>query len=145
MLWKYKKIWEYTSSDLKWEKHIINIVKKANLKPRHSNFCETRAIGLVQKAAFAVLSPYFIKNVTLLEKVRRSATKLPYGVRHHTYQEQLKKLKLVHSKRKKKTRWLSRSIQIIVIRVALYTPCLTFTKMFAYVKIFEAHERIHTQ
>ena len=92
--------------DLKWEFHINKIVKKANTVLYMVRRCfkniSPKVLLRVYKAyvrpilehAVVVWCPYFQKDIALLERVQRRATKIPSALKHLTYEERLKALGL---------------------------------------------------
>ena len=90
------------SSDLKWEAHISKIVKKANsvlfLIQRAFENKSVQMIGAMYKTfvrpileyAHSVWNPYFIKDIEILERVQRRATKIPELTKHLPYEERLR-------------------------------------------------------
>lgn len=92
------------SSDLKWSAHIVSIVKKANsvlylvkcaFKDISSelmlNIFKTYIRPLLEYAS-SVWCPYFVKDIELIEKVQRRATKVPQALKFLSYEERLLKL-----------------------------------------------------
>ena len=94
------------SSDLKWERHIVSITKKANsmLFLISRSFCNptpSTAAKLIRMYVRPILefaapswSPYFAKDINTLERVQRRATKLAPAIRHRPYEERLSVMKL---------------------------------------------------
>ncbi|KAJ3665422.1 hypothetical protein Zmor_000918 [Zophobas morio] len=94
------------SSDLKWERHIVSITKKANsmLFLISRSFCNptpSTAAKLIRMYLRPILefaapswSPYFAKDINTLERVQRRATKLAPAIRHRPYEERLFIMKL---------------------------------------------------
>jgi Reverse transcriptase (RNA-dependent DNA polymerase)/Endonuclease-reverse transcriptase len=95
------------SHDLKWEDHILGIVKRANsiiylVKKSFHNITGDIFIKIyksfirpVLEFGFQIWSPYFKKDIELLEKTQRRATKiLPVGYYNKPYEERLRLLKL---------------------------------------------------
>lgn len=94
------------TSNLKWEAHISKIVKKAN----SFVYCmqrafEDRSVNLVLKLyktfirpkleyAQAIWSPYFVKDIEMLERSQRKVTKIPHEVANNDYVTRLAKLHL---------------------------------------------------
>lgn len=94
------------TTDLKWEQHISTIVKKANsfLYVIRKSF-QTMTVEVFIKIyktyvrplleyGYQIWSPYFKKDIDLLESVQRKATKTPYALRRKTYEERLQILGL---------------------------------------------------
>lgn len=93
--------------DLKWEEHIINIVKKANsllyivrksfhsITPQLFLTVYKTYIRPILEFGFQIWNPYFEKDINMLEKVQRRATKLPMGFKKLEYEERLQRLKLL--------------------------------------------------
>lgn len=94
------------ASNLKWEDQIISIVKKANsflyVIRRSFQLFTVEVFLKIYKTyirplleyGFQVWSPYFQKDINLLESVQRKATKLPQVLRHKSYEERLLTLRL---------------------------------------------------
>ena len=92
--------------DLKWETHIVNIVKRANsllylIKKSFSNL----SLEMVRKIylayvrpkleyAHCIWNPYYIKDIDMLERVQRRVTKMPAELRTLSYGERLRVFKL---------------------------------------------------
>ncbi|CAH2243228.1 jg14526 [Pararge aegeria aegeria] len=94
------------SSDLKWEAHIVAIVSKVNsilytIRKAFFNINKKTFIQIYKtyvrpllEYAFQVWSPYFVKDIEMLEKVQRRATKLPRELRNLSYEQRLANLGL---------------------------------------------------
>ncbi|XP_065658033.1 uncharacterized protein LOC136082550 [Hydra vulgaris] len=96
----------YITNDLKWEHHIEYIVNKANTKlglTKHAfnyinkNTMKLLYISLVRphlEYAFQIWNPYYAKDIILIERVQKRATKIcfPKGI---NYEQNMKLLKLV--------------------------------------------------
>lgn len=98
------------TEDLKWEEHIFMITKKAKsliylirkafgiLTPEMVVKIFKTYIRPLLEYAFQIWSPYFIKDIVLLEKVQRSFTKLPKDLKSKPYEDRLKVLRLTSMK-----------------------------------------------
>lgn len=94
------------SQDLKWEPHIAGIVKRANsitylikkafldLTPEMMLKIYKTYVRPLLEYAFQIWSPYFAKDIDLLEKVQRRFTKMPRALKDLRYEDRLKALKL---------------------------------------------------
>lgn len=94
------------TTDLKWETHIVTIVKRANsmlylirksfmtLTPKTFVKLYKTYIRPLLEFAYVIWDPYFKKDITLLENVQRRATKLVKSLRNMTYERRLKELNL---------------------------------------------------
>lgn len=94
------------SADLKWFHHITSIVKKANtvlylvkcafkdLTPELLLKIYKTYIRPILECASPIWSPYFVKDIDLIEKVQRRATKIPQALKNMPYEERLSKLGL---------------------------------------------------
>lgn len=94
------------SSDLKWESQVIKVTKKANsliflIRKAFVNISEELVVKIfkayvrpVLEFAVVVWSPYFVKDITLLENVQRRFSKLPFSLKHLPYTERLQRLEL---------------------------------------------------
>lgn len=94
------------SNDLKWDNHIIEVVKRANsllYMIRKSFSCINTDLFLklyksyvrpLLEYAYQVWSPYFKKDIDILEKVQRRATKMVLFLRHKSYEDRLDTLGL---------------------------------------------------
>lgn len=94
------------SHDLKWEKHISLITKRANTMIYLIRRCfSNMTLELFLKAyktyirpilehAVVVWCPYFKKDIDMLERVQRRATKVPPALRRLPYEDRLKALHL---------------------------------------------------
>lgn len=93
--------------NLKWDNHIINITRKANsmiylvrkafhhISPELFIKIYKSFIRPILEFGFQIWSPYFQKDIDLLEKTQRRATKiLPHRFYNIPYEERLRKLKL---------------------------------------------------
>ena len=92
--------------DLKWEAQVAKVVKKANstiyLVRRAFYDISVETLRVVYKTyirpllehAISAWSPYFLKDIDLLERVQRRATKIPSCLRNLPYEERLRILKL---------------------------------------------------
>lgn len=93
-------------SQLKFEEHIGQLAAKANsrLGLIRNTFTELPAKTMLPlykslvrpllEYAVGIWKPYLIKHIDTLERVQRRATKLVKGLKHLTYPERLKALKL---------------------------------------------------
>lgn len=96
-----KDLGVFISQDLKWESHIAHIVKKANsliyLIQRAFSNTSVEMISKLHKTfirpkleyACTVWNPYYIKDITLLERVQRKITRIPDVNKHLSYAERL--------------------------------------------------------
>lgn len=94
------------SGDLKWGAHIVRIVKRANsttylinraFSGMSERMCRKVYVTYVRpllEHAVVVWSPYFQKDIDLLERVQRRFTKLTPALRGRPYSERLEVLKL---------------------------------------------------
>lgn len=92
--------------NLKWEDHITSIVKKANsfiyVIRRSFQTMTVEVFRRIYKTyirplleyGYQLWSPYFQKDIDLLESVQRKATKMPQGLRRLSYNERLVALRL---------------------------------------------------
>lgn len=95
------------SSDLKWEKHITTIVKKANsfsylARIAFSNTSPQMISELYKtyiwpkiEYAHSLWSPYFLKDINLLEGVQRRFSKIPQQFHDTSYEDRMKALHLI--------------------------------------------------
>ena len=94
------------SSDLKWESHISGIVKRANFvlyliriafkdnsAPTLSKLYKSHVRPILEYGE-SVWNPYYVKDIELLERVQRGATKIPPELSHLPYHERLKRMNL---------------------------------------------------
>lgn len=94
------------TTNLKWDVHIVEIVKRANSimyiirkafiyinKELFLKLYKTYLRPLLEYA-FQVWSPYFKKDIHLIERVQRRATKMVPSLKLLTYEERLKELGL---------------------------------------------------
>lgn len=89
------------SNDLKWSTHINNIVKKCNTLIYLIQLCyKSRSPQLISKTyktyirpvldyCAQIWSPYFLKDIELLEKVQRRVSKIPHTLKDMAYEERL--------------------------------------------------------
>jgi hypothetical protein len=94
------------TSDLKWSEHCLAVAKKANqvlgmVRRNIKHFTRASLIMLIKtlirphvEYAVQVWSPHYRKDIELLERVQRRATKLLPSIRHLTYNERLEYLQL---------------------------------------------------
>lgn len=94
------------TEDLKWEAHIITIVKRANsllytINKAFSHITPELFLKIYKtyvrpmlEYAYQIWSPYFKKDIDLLERVQRRATKMPTALRNKSYETRLDKLGL---------------------------------------------------
>lgn len=94
------------SHDLKWEHHINAIVKRANvtiylirrcfkdMSPELFLRTYKAYVRPILEHAMVVWCPYFKKDIDLLERVQRRATKIPHTLKNLSYEDRLKALKL---------------------------------------------------
>ena len=92
--------------DLKWETQVLKVVKRANSllylirRSFYSMSLETfkviykSYVRPVLEHAVMAWSPYFQKDIDLLERVQRRATKIPTSLRLLPYEERLRALQL---------------------------------------------------
>ena len=102
-----KDLGVYINTSMKFNKQCAESVKKANrvigiIKRNFMNFDRSVIIKLYKSLvrphldyAIPVWRPYLKKDITLLENVQRRMTKLIPNLRHKTYEERLKELKLM--------------------------------------------------
>lgn len=127
-------------SDLKWESHIINIVKKANsiiyLVRKAFSYITTELFLKIYKCyirpilefGFQIWTPYFQKDIELLERVQRRATKiLPHGFFSMPYEQRLDRLNLTSLQARRERGDL---IEVYKILHGHYS-CPNITSMFA--------------
>lgn len=92
--------------DLKWETHISKIVKKAN----SFTYCmqkafQDRSVDTILKIykyfirpkleyAQAIWSPYFVKDIDILERSQRRISKIPFETSNEDYSTRLSRLQL---------------------------------------------------
>lgn len=101
------------TSNLKWEVHISKIVKKANSfsyamqKAFQERSCDT-ILGLYKsfirpklEYGQSIWSPYFVKDIELLERCQRRITKLPTELLNEEYQTRLRILQLTTLKERR--------------------------------------------
>ena len=103
------------SSDLKWAKHIADVVSKANrmvgLVKHTFTFMDKDMFLTLYKTLIRPLleynpqiwSPHYLKDISALEKVQRRATRMVPEISHMEYEERLKTLKL-YPLQKRRTR-----------------------------------------
>jgi hypothetical protein len=95
------------SEDMKWERHILSItgkaysrihcVRKAFLIPLDKSlFLKIYKIYIrpILEYASPVWDPYYAKDIQLIERVQKRATRLVIGLKNLTYEERLNELKL---------------------------------------------------
>jgi hypothetical protein len=94
------------TSDLKWSEHCLSVATKANqmlgmVRRNIKHFTRASLIMLIKSLirphleyAVQVWRPYYQKDIELLEKVQRRATKLLPSIRHLPYHERLEYLQL---------------------------------------------------
>lgn len=94
------------SQDLKWEPHIVEVVKRANsilymIRKAFSYINSDLFLKLYKtyvrpllEYSYQVWNPYFIKDIELLEKVQRRATKMVPSLRNKPYENRLDALGL---------------------------------------------------
>ena len=94
------------SDNLSWSEHVANCAKKANrtlgmIKHTFSHMDKNMFISLYQtlvrphmEYSHQVWSPYLQKDISILEKVQRRATKIVPGLEDLPYEQRLKILKL---------------------------------------------------
>lgn len=94
------------TSDLKWQTHISHIVKRANkliyLIQKAFQHKSSDMILQIYKAyirpileyAQCVWSPYYAKDIEILERVQRKVTRIPFELRNLSYQDRLRRLNL---------------------------------------------------
>lgn len=101
------------SHDLKWEHHINAAVKRANvtiylirrcfreMSPELFLRAYKAYVRPILEHAVVVWCPYFKKDIDLLERVQRRATKIPPTLKNLPYEDRLKALKLttLHERR----------------------------------------------
>ncbi|CAH2086205.1 unnamed protein product [Euphydryas editha] len=92
--------------NLKWDKHIINITRRANsmlylIRKAFLHIDKELFVRLyksyvrpILEYGFQIWSPYFQKDITLLEKTQRRATKMVTGLSKLQYEQRLKCLEL---------------------------------------------------
>lgn len=119
------------SDDLKWEPHIASIVKKANtlIYLIQRAFCNT-SVEMVSKLyktyvrpkieyACSVWSPFFVKDIEILERVQRRMTRISDETRHLTYPERLKAFKISSLKERRER---GDMIQVFKTLSGYYSP-----------------------
>ena len=101
-----KDLGVYISNDLRWDKHVTQVVRKAEgvlASLSRSFVSRSPAIFLQLFKAFVrphleyasvVWSPYLVKDIKKLERVQRRATRRVYTVRKCSYSERLTALQL---------------------------------------------------
>ena len=101
-----KDLGVFFDKDLNFEKHINQVIKKANcimgITKRTFEYLDKTTFCLIFKGlvrphleyAAPVWSPHLIKHKEALENVQRRATKQVPGLSHMTYEERLESLKL---------------------------------------------------
>lgn len=94
------------SKDLKWERHIAKVVKRANsliflIQKAFKDHSAATILRLYRSyirptLEFAVSSwnPYYAKDIDLLERVQRRITKIPPELKNLPYEERCRKLSL---------------------------------------------------
>lgn len=94
------------TENLKWEAHIGQTVKKANvmiyqirkafsaLSPEMLRQLYITYVRPIIEYANVVWSPYFMKDIQLLERVQRKFSRLSSHIKHLTYEERLQRLRL---------------------------------------------------
>lgn len=121
------------SDDLKWEPHIANIAKKANtlIYLIQRAFCNT-SVEMVSKLfktyvrpkieyACSVWSPYFVKDVEILERVQRRMTKISDETRHLSYPERLELFQISSLKERRER---GDMIQVFKTLSGYYSPLI---------------------
>ena len=112
----------HISSDLKWKKHIDEIVSKANrvlgmlVKTficKDIDLWRNLYVSLVRphlEYASVIWNPYYKGDINALEKVQRRASKIPLDMRHKPYEERLKiwNLTSLEERRTRGDRYLSK-------------------------------------
>ena len=90
------------SSDLRWDKHISEMVSKANrvlgmlvktFTCRDVELWKNLYVSLVRphlEFASSVWNPFTKGNIEALERIQRRASKIPTEMRHLPYEERLK-------------------------------------------------------
>ena len=92
--------------DLKWESQVLKVVKRANtllylirrsfynMSPETFKVIYKSYVRPVLEHAVIAWSPYFHKDIDVLERVQRRATKIPTSLRLLPYEDRLEALKL---------------------------------------------------
>lgn len=145
-----KDLGVYITSNLKWETHIISITKKTNsilyiIRKAFFYIDKTLFLKLYKtyirpllEYAFQIWSPYFKKDIELLERVQRRATKMVPCLRNCPYEDRLKELGLTSLEQRRKRGDLIETYKIL--NKYYNVPDLTDI----YIKNENRHLRGHT-
>lgn len=136
------------SNDLKWSLQTVAVSKRANsliyiIRKAFQNISPSLMLKLYKtyvrpllEHAISVWNPYFKKDIDLLEKVQRKATKIPFSLKRLSYGDRLSKLHLP-------TLSLRRSrgdlIETLKILHNYYDCCLTNMFSFNQVTSLRGH------
>ena len=113
------------ANDMKWETHIQHIVKKANsLIFLVQKAFSSRSINVFEKLyktyirpkleyCNVIWSPYYIKDIEMLERVQRKITKLPVTLKDLPYQERMIALNISSLKERRERGDLIETFKII--------------------------------
>ena len=94
------------SNDLKWVTHIAKVVKKANViialirrafqdkSPETILKLYKSHVRPILEYANSIWSPYYVKDIEILERVQRRITKIPDQLKNKPYEERLRLLDL---------------------------------------------------
>ncbi|CAH2108818.1 unnamed protein product [Euphydryas editha] len=115
----------HITENLKWEHHIAAITKKANsfiyiirkafrdLTPEMMLKIYKSFVMPILEYAFQIWSPYFKKDIDILEKVQRRFTKVPRTLKNKSYEERLRVLRLTTLKERRERGDLIETFKIL--------------------------------
>ena len=96
------------SNNLTWEKQVVAATQQAMVVLHsvkrafiHFDIVYNTYIRPYQEYCIQAWSPYYTKDMLMLEKVQRSATKLVIGLKEFTYEERLTQLNLYRLEEKR--------------------------------------------
>ena len=141
-----KDLGVYISCDLKWETHIATIIKRANIiialiKRAFENKTPQMILKLYKSYIRPVLeycnsiwSPYYVKDVEILERVQRRVTKVPVELRDMPYQDRLKVLGLSSLAARRQRGDLIETYKILSGHYSLHLPIFTSSNTIGHLR-----------